>query len=198
MGRDKPQIILASASPRREQLLREMGLHFRIVVPGDVEELSAGAAPDVLAMQNAQRKARAVAGIHPNSLVIGADTVVILGGRFFGKPVDWADAHRMLTELAGHRHDVITGVCLAHRALDTELLFADTTRVFMRALSPAQIAEYLSRIDPLDKAGAYAIQEFGDGIIDRIEGSYSNVVGLPTERLRATLERLGMIRNDPA
>jgi septum formation protein len=87
---------------------------------------------------------------------------------------------------------VITGVCLVHRSLDTELVFADTTRVWMRRLSPAQIADYLASINPLDKAGAYAIQEHGEGIIERIDGSYSNVVGLPVERLRATLERLGM------
>jgi septum formation protein len=98
----------------------------------------------------------------------------------------------MLGQLAGQRHEVITGVCLVHRSLDTELVFADTTRVWMRRLSPAQIADYLASINPLDKAGAYAIQEHGEGIIERIDGSYSNVVGLPVERLRATLERLGM------
>ncbi|HVM62805.1 MAG TPA: Maf family protein [Verrucomicrobiae bacterium] len=193
MGRDKPQIILASASPRREQLLREMGLHFHVVLPNDVEELTAGAAPDVLAIQNAQRKARAVAGRHPDAIVIGADTVVVLNGKIFGKPLDRDDAHRMLTELAGQRHEVITGVCLVHRSLDTELLFADTTRVWMRPLASAQIMEYLAKVNPLDKAGAYAIQEHGDGIVARIEGSYSNVVGLPVERLRATLERLGIL-----
>ena len=189
---DKPQIILASASPRREQLLREMGLRFIVVRPDGVEEALTGATPDVLAMQNAQRKARAVAGRHPESLVIGADTIVVLDGRIFGKPRDPAEAGRMLQQLAGRRHEVITGVCLMHRSLDTELIFADTTRVWMRPLSRDQIAEYLGKINPLDKAGAYAIQEHGEGIVERIEGSYSNVMGLPTERLRATLEKLGM------
>ena len=193
MGRHKPQIILASASPRREHLLREMGLRFLVVRPDDIEELSGGAAPDVLAMHNAQRKARAVAGRHPDSIVIGADTIVVLAGKIFGKPRDREDAGRMLGQLAGQRHEVITGVCLIHRSLDTELLFADTTRVWMRPLSPAKISDYLAKVNPLDKAGAYAIQEFGEGIVERIDGSYSNVVGLPIERLRATLERLGMI-----
>jgi septum formation protein len=193
MGRDKPQIILASASPRREHLLREMGLRFLVVRPDDIEELSGGAAPDVLAMHNAQRKARAVAGRHPDSIVIGADTIVVLAGKIFGKPRDREDAGRMLGQLAGQRHEVITGVCLIHRSLDTELVFADTTHVWMRVLSSADISDYLAKVNPLDKAGAYAIQEFGEGIVERIDGSYSNVVGLPIERLRATLERLGML-----
>jgi septum formation protein len=193
MGRDKPQIILASASPRREHLLREMGLRFLVVRPDDIEELAGGAAPDVVAMHNAQRKARAVAGRHPDSIVIGADTIVVLAGKIFGKPRDREDAGRMLGQLAGQRHEVITGVCLIHRSLDTELLFADTTHVWMRPLPPAQISDYLAKVNPLDKAGAYAIQEFGEGIVERIDGSYSNVVGLPIERLRATLERLGML-----
>jgi septum formation protein len=193
MGRDKPQIILASASPRREQLLREMGVHFTIIRPEGIEELMGGAVPDVVAMKNAQRKARAVAGRHPHSMVIGADTIVVLDGKIIGKPRDRNDAQSMLGQLAGHRHDVITGVCLVHRSLDTELVFADTTRVWMRPLQPAQIAEYHAKIDPLDKAGAYAIQEHGDGIVERIDGSYHNVIGLPTERLQATLERLGIL-----
>jgi septum formation protein len=193
MGHNQPQIILASASPRRERLLREMGLRFVVVRLHDTEELSGGAAPDVVAMHNAQRKARAVAGRHPDSMVIGADTIVVLAGQIFGKPRDRADARRMLGQLAGQRHDVITGVCLVHRTLDTELVFADTTRVWMRQLSPAQIADYLASINPLDKAGAYAIQEHGEGIVERIDGSYHNVMGLPTERLQATLERLGMV-----
>src|SRR5580658_10049631 len=150
MASDKLQIILASASPRREQLLREMGVHFIIVRPDGIEELSGGAAPDIVAMQNAQRKARAVAGRHHDSLVIGADTIVVLDGKIFGKPRDRDDAQHMLGQLAGQCHEVITGVCLVHRSLDTELVFADTTRVWMRPLLPTQIAEYHSKVDPLD------------------------------------------------
>jgi septum formation protein len=193
MSSDKLQIILASASPRRDHLLREMGLRFAVIQPVGVEELQGGATPDVVAMQNAQRKARAVAGRHPNSLVIGADTIVVLHGKIFGKPRDREDAARMLGQLAGQAHEVVTGVCVLHRALDTELTFAETTRVWMRPLTHQQIVEYLDKINPLDKAGAYAIQEHGEGIIERIEGSYHNVMGLPTERLAATLERIGMV-----
>lgn len=194
MTSDKLQIILASASPRREQLLREMGLRFTVVQPTGVEELLGGAAPDVVAMQNAQRKARVVAGRHPDMVVIGADTIVVLKGKLYGKPRDREEAAQMLGQLAGQQHEVITGVCLSHRALDTELTFAETTRVWMRPLTQLQIAEYLDKINPLDKAGAYAIQEHGAGIVERIEGSYHNVMGLPTERVAATLERIGMVR----
>ena len=162
--------------------------------PTNVEELHAGAAPDVLAMQNAQLKTRAVAGRHPGSLVIGADTIVVLDGRIFGKPRGREDAVAMLEQLVGRRHEVITAVCLMHRSLDTEITFTDTARVWMRTLSREQIVDYLNKINPLDKAGAYAIQEHGAGIVERIEGSYHNVMGLPTERLAATLERIGMVR----
>jgi nucleoside triphosphate pyrophosphatase len=207
---NKLQIILASASPRRERLLREMGLRFTVVQPSNVEEFHSGAVPDVLAMQNAQRKVRAVAGAHPDAMIIGADTIVVLDGTIFGKPGDRNDAVRMLEQLAGRQHEVITGVCLRHDSFDTELTFADTTRVWMRPLTKKQIYNYFDKIDPPDDtserqdcpgewqrrhgflswAGAYAIQQ-GD-IVDRIEGSYSNVMGLPTERLGATLERLGL------
>ena len=180
----RPQLILASASPRRELLLREMGLRFRVVLPDGVEEILTGAAPDVLATQNAQLKARAVAGRHPGALVIGADTIVVLDGVVFGKPRDLAEAGAMLEKLTGREHEVITAVCMVHR---TEFSFTETSRVRMRQLSREQIAEYLKKINPLDKAGAYAAQEFGEMIIERVEGSFTNVMGLPIERLRAVL-----------
>ena len=209
----KPQIILASTSPRRAQLLREMGLHFIVMRPDGVEEATGGAAPDALVMQNAQRKAHAVAGRHPEAMVIGADTEVVLDGVVFGKPRDLNDAEMMLSKLAGRRHDVFTGVCVIHQALDTEITFADLSRVWMRPVSPRQIRDYFNKVNPLDNAsgeydyarkpqynrgvldfaGAYAIQEYGDMVVERIEGSYSNVVGLPVERLRALLLKLGVI-----
>ncbi len=186
------EFILASASPRREQLLREMGLPFRIVRPEGVAEELAGAAPEVVALENARRKARAVAARHADALVLGADTIVVLAGEVFGKPRDLTEAADMLARLAGRRHEVITAVCLIHRALETEIAFADRTGVWMRSLTRAQIAEFLAKINPLDKAGAYAIQEHGAGIVERIEGSFSTVMGLPVERLRATLQKLGL------
>ena len=186
----KPQIILASASPRREQLLREMGLRFTVVCPDSVEELFTGAIPEVLAVRNAQCKARAVAERHRAALVIGADTVVVLAGKLFGKPRNPAEAGRMLARLAGRQHEVFTGVCLVHRARNVEATFCDGTKVWMKPLTPAEIRAYHAKINPLDKAGAYAAQEHGDTIIERIDGSFSNVMGLPVERLRAILEKL--------
>lgn len=188
----KPEIILASTSPRRELLLREMGLRFTVIQPTGVEEATSGYAPDVLVMRNAQHKARAIAGRHRNALVIGADTEVVLDGVVFGKPRDLVDAEKMLGKLAGRRHDVLTGVCLVHRELDTEITFAERTGVSMRPLTTAQIRHYFTKVNPLDKAGAYGAQEFGELIIDRVDGSFSNVMGLPVERLRATLEKLGL------
>jgi septum formation protein len=189
----KPEIILASASPRREQLLREMGLRFRVVRPSNIEEATRGAAPEVLVMQNAQRKARAVAGRFREAVVIGADTEVALDGVVFGKPRDLADAETMLCKLAGRRHDVWTGVCLIHRALDTEITFAERTGVWMKPLTRDQIRDYFTKVNPLDKAGAYGAQEHGELILERVEGSFSNVMGLPVERLRATFEKLGWL-----
>ncbi len=188
-----PNIILASASPRREQLLREMGLHFRVITPDGVEEAVAGFTPEVLAMQNAQRKARAVAGRHRNAVVIGADTIVVLDGEVFGKPRDLNEATTMLSKLAGCRHEVLTGVCVIHHTFETEIMFADRSGVWMRALTPSQIRNYFAKVNPLDKAGAYGAQEHGELIIERVEGSFSNVMGLPVERLRATFEKLGML-----
>ncbi len=189
----KPEIILASASPRRELLLREMGLRFRVVQPTDVEEATGGAVPDVLAMQNAQRKACAIAGQHGDALVIGADTIVVLAGEVYGKPRDLAEAATFLGRLAGRRHDVFTGVCVISRARKTEITFAERTGVWIRPLTAAQIQDYFTKVNPLDKAGAYGAQEFGELILERVEGSFSNVMGLPIERLRTALEQLGVL-----
>lgn len=191
------EIILASASPRREQLLRALGLNFRVVKPVGIEERVDGLEPAALAMDNARRKAGAVAAVHPHALVIGADTVVVLAGRVFGKPAGREEAEQMLKELAGRQHEVITGVCVIHRPFDVELVFHDVTVVWMRPLTDAQRREYLTAIDPLDKAGGYAIQEHGERIIERIEGSRPNVMGLPVERLGAWLEKLGIACRPP-
>ena len=173
--------------------MREMGVRFTVLVPEGVPEELAGAAPQVLAMQNAQRKARAIAGRHPDGLVVGADTIVVLNGAVFGKPRDMAEAESMLARLSGHRHDVFTGVCIIHHVMETELTFAERTGVWMRALSVAQIRDYFTKVNPLDKAGAYGAQEHGELIIERVEGSFSNVMGLPVERLRASLAKLGLM-----
>lgn len=170
-----------------------MGLHFRVIRPDGVVEATYGAPPDVLVMQNAQRKAHAVAGRHRESLVIGADTEVFLDGVVFGKPRDLADAERMLAKLGGRVHEVFTGVCVIHHPFELELTFAERTRVWMRSLTGEQVRDYFTKVNPLDKAGAYGAQEHGELIIERVEGSFSNVMGLPVERLRASLEKLGLM-----
>ena len=141
-----------------------------------------------VAQINAHRKARAIAKRFPDFLVLGADTVVSLDGVLFGKPNDLAAARRMLKLLQGRTHEVATGVCLTHLRHRREVLFAEITFVTFHALGPDKIDGYLSSINPLDKAGGYAIQERGDVLVLDIDGSYSNVVGLPMERLRKELE----------
>lgn len=187
-----PPIILASASPRRAQLLREMELDFVILPARTPESDHQFMTPREVCQLNAYRKARLIAKQNPDALVIGADTEVVLGARIFGKPANRAEAGHFLRDLQGHDHEVITGVCLIHLRRHREKLFAVGTRVFFRPLGDADIEAYLGKINPLDKAGAYAIQEHGDLIIEKIEGSHSNVVGLPTEALGEALEEFAV------
>lgn len=182
-----PPLILASVSPRRSELLRQLGHEFA-VVPSDAEEAhSEDLTAREICLLNAYRKARAVAKRHPDALVLGADTLVYLGTRLYGKPTDFADAERMLAELQGQTHLVVTGVCLLHLRRHQQRLFADTTYVTFHPLEAPAIRHYLTQIQPLDKAGAYAIQEHGELIVEKIDGSYSNVVGLPLELLNHEL-----------
>ncbi|MFM1770153.1 MAG: hypothetical protein RJA22_2682 [Verrucomicrobiota bacterium] len=182
-----PAVILASASPRRSELLRGLGVEF-VVVPSRAAELEPEhLSPAETALVNAWRKARAVACRHPGRVVLAADTVVSLGAEQFAKPIDLADAERMLGRLQGRTHQVVTGVCLLSLRPWRERLFAVTTAVTFRRLHAGQIRRYLRRIHPLDKAGGYAIQEEGDQVVRGIRGSYTNVVGLPVERLREEL-----------
>jgi len=178
-----PPLILASASPRRAELLRNLKLEFK-VIPSDATEVFDGQlSPHELCQLNAHRKTRAVAKKNPDALVLGADTLVFLGREIFGKPRDLAGAERMLSRLQGQTHQVVTGVCLMHLRAHREKIFAVGTDVTFHPLDAEQIREYLSQINPLDKAGAYAIQEHGEKIVAEISGSYSNVVGLPVEKL---------------
>jgi septum formation protein len=181
-------LILASASPRRSQLLRSAGIEF-VVLPAHVNELDAEhLTPHETAQINAHRKARALAKRHPDALVLGADTVVCVGSRQFGKPANLADARRFLGELQGRTHEVVTGVCLLRQRRHEECLFAVSTLVTLRRLTPVAIRDYLSLANPLDKAGAYGIQEHGHLIVEALDGSYSNVVGLPVNEVLAVLE----------
>lgn len=200
MARVNDPIVLASASPRRAALLREMGLKFRVTVPRVEEITPKQFTPREIAQANAYRKAIAAACKHRRSVVIGADTVVALGKVVYGKPKDMPEAIRMIGRLQGRTHSVITGVCLVALARRKLRLFSVSTTVKFRSMTRRQIQSYLGKIQPLDKAGAYAIQEFGDEIVESVSGSYSNVVGLPVERLRDELRgfQLPHARKKPA
>ena len=182
-----PPVILASVSPRRAELLKQVVFRFQ-VMPSHAEECEhEHYSPREIAQLNAYRKARVVAKRCPDGLVIGADTVVALGMNLYGKPRNKRDAMRMLSELQGRAHEVVTGVCLLHLRGHRQSVFAEQTSVQFQRLTSKQIASYLSRVHTLDKAGAYAIQEEGELIVEAIDGSYTNVVGLPVERLREEL-----------
>jgi septum formation protein len=185
-----PPVILASASPRRSELLASMNIEFE-VVPSHVEELVDGYdfIPD-LCEANARIKAEPIADLHPECLVVAADTMVYLEDTLFGKPADLEDAHRMLTKLQGRTHQVTTGVSLIYHNEEISKSFSVITNVTFLSLVTKQISEYLAKIDPLDKAGGYAIQEHKQMIAKRVSGSVSNVVGLPVERLKEELNNL--------
>lgn len=170
-------LVLASASPRRSELLRNAGIPFEIH-PADIDETPLPAEDaKSCAERLALEKARAVACLRPDNVVLGADTVVVVDGQILGKPVDAADAARMLRLLSGRDHRVITGVCLV---VNGECSVAsETTVVKMVPISAQEIADYVATGEPLDKAGGYAIQGLASRWIPRIEGDYGNVVGLP-------------------
>jgi septum formation protein len=182
-----PSLILASESPRRKEMLRELGLEFTVVRSTVPELAPEHLSPSETAQINAYRKARATAKRFPDQLVLAADTVVSLGTELFGKPRTLAEAEHMLARLQGRTHQVITGVCMLHLRAHRQKLFAVSTAVTFRTLHVGQIRRYLSQISPLDKAGGYAIQEEADQIVKQIHGSFTNVVGLPMERLQDEL-----------
>lgn len=182
-----PPLILASASPRRAELLRQLKLEFEVVPSNAKEVFDDHLSPLELCQLNAHRKARAVAKKIPDALVLGADTLVFLDHNVFGKPSDKAHARDMLLQLQGRTHQVVTGVSLIHLRTHSEKIFAVSTDVLFRPLTPEQVDEYLVKIDPLDKAGAYAIQENGELVVSEISGSFSNVVGLPVEKVESEL-----------
>lgn len=174
-------LTLASKSPRRKELLKQIGIPF-VVVVSDAEEVSGNSwTPAALVVENAKRKARAVAEKYPDSPVLGADTVVSSEGKIFGKPKDKDEARKMLTALSGKMHEVTTGLALINR---NEIRTTSvTTKVFFDTMTKADIDAYIATDEPMDKAGAYAIQGKAARFIEKIEGSYSNVVGLPLNAL---------------
>ena len=184
------RLILASQSPRRRDLMNEAGYKFEIHASEAEEIHDASLSPPELTKENARLKAAEVAARHPGAAVIGADTLVFLEGDPLGKPRDMEEAEGMLGRLVGKTHQVCTGVCLIHPEADLSRTFHEVTKVTFQSLDTGQIRDYLAMIDPLDKAGAYAAQEHGELIIEKTEGSWTNVVGLPMEKLGSVLESL--------
>lgn len=186
------QLILASASPRREELLRELGLPFTVVPSGLPEELPPGP-PGESVRALALAKARAVAGRISSGVVLGADTAVVLGGVILGKPADPEDARRMLRALREETHEVITGVGLVEAPGGREATAVVVTRVRMGQYGDDEIEAYLATGEPYDKAGAYAIQGAGSRLVAHVDGCYTNVVGLPLSTTRRLLAEWGLL-----
>ena len=176
------RLVLASASPRRSELLSSAGFDV-IIRPSSVVELTEGLSPRDLVLANAEMKALSVAAATTGDLVLGADTIVVLDGEILGKPRDLTHAVQMLSRLSGRVHEVLTGVCMLRGGSVARCSFVESTQVAFRPLDPLMIAAYLAEIDPLDKAGAYAAQEDRGRLIERIEGSMENVIGLPVARV---------------
>lgn len=192
------KLILASNSPRRRQLLTELGLNYEVRLLEVAEDFPAHLRRAEVAEYLAAHKAAAyVAGLAPDEVVLTADTIVCLGDDVLNKPADVAEATAMLTRLQGRTHEVITGVCL--RCGDgRQVVFSDQTTVYFRALSPAEISHYIATAQPFDKAGAYGAQDWiGMVGITRLEGSYFTVMGLPVHRVWAELNKLGALPAHP-
>ena len=191
-----PPLVLASASPRRSDLLRAAGIAFEVVTADVDESIRAGEAPHAYVSRLAESKARTAAASCPGRFVLGADTVVVLGSSILGKPRDDADARRMLGLLSGRVHGVLTGVCLlspAASAGQPAAVQVAATSVQMAVLSDAEIGWYVASGEPMDKAGAYAIQSLASRFVERLEGSYSNVVGLPVTLVYGMCRDAGLL-----
>lgn len=186
------KIILASASPRRAQLMEQLGINFRIMVSEVDEQITPGQSPETLVQELARRKAEAVALGEDEGLVIAADTLVISDGHIFGKPTSPDEAVAMLQQLSGKSHTVVTGVAVVNAATGEVLTGAEKTEVYFRPLTEEEIWAYVRSGEPLDKAGAYGIQGLGSLLVSRIEGCFFNVVGLPLAKLAEMLRHFGV------
>lgn len=187
-----PGLVLASGSPRRREILERLGLRFR-VHSADVEELNViESSPADYVLANARLKSEAVAAMFPDEVVLAADTAVFLEDRVLNKPADREEAAFMLGQLSGKRHFVWTGIRLCHRAAGREWSEAVCSEVTFKPLDRSEILAYLERVNPLDKAGAYGIQEHGNMLGASCRGSFTNVMGLPMEETTRALAAFGI------
>jgi septum formation protein len=185
-------IILASASPRRKELLEKIGLKFKVEPSNYEEAISSKLKPHEFAKWLSFKKAKAVASHHQNALVIAADTVAVLKGKILGKPHTETEAKKMLATISGKSHSVITGFTIIDTENNKALSRSVETKVHMKKLTPDEIDVYVKSKEPLDKAGGYAIQGLGSVIVEKIEGDYFNVMGLPLSVLADSLREFGV------
>lgn len=188
-----PRLILASASPRRRELLATLGVPFDVVVADVTEHEDPSTDPREMVSHNAALKADWVAERHPNKFVLGADTTVFIDGHALNKPADLTEARAMLWRLSGRTHTVFTGLALRHKASGLRVDHGVASDVTFKPLTDAIISEYLAKVCTLDKAGGYAIQEHGDLIIADRKGSLSDIIGLPIEETKQILTNAGLL-----
>lgn len=191
-----PQLILASASPRRRELLDRAGVAFSIIPSQTTEEVLPGEIPEDYVWRIAKEKAHDVATQHPESWVLAADTIVTIDGLILGKPLNEADGSRMLHLLSGRSHHVMTAFVLLQTEQRKEIQQRVRSTVTFKSLTDDQIAAYLATGEPSDKAGAYAVQGLGADLVERVEGSYTNVVGLPMNEVLEVLKAVGIITQE--
>lgn len=187
-----PSLVLASCSPRRAALLSEGGFKFEIASPRVAEKFDAALTLRELTLWNAIRKGMSIAQTRPDAVVLAADTLVALENQVIGKPTDLSEAAQMLRRLSGRTHEVCSAVAIYRQTSGRSAVFHEVSRVRFHRLSDAIIESYLAKVGPLDKAGAYAAQGSGAEIIAKIEGSFTNVVGLPMEKTVAALAKFGV------
>jgi septum formation protein len=188
-----PRLILASASPRRRELLSRLGVAFEVLVADVTEHEDPCTDPRVMVEHNAALKAEWVAALHPDAIVLGADTTVFLDGRAINKPADLEEARSMLRRLSGRTHTVFTGVALRGMAGRLKVDEGVASEVTFKAFGDEVIETYLRTVDTLDKAGAYSIQEGTDLIVAGYSGSFTNIMGLPMERTKQILTGYGLL-----
>ncbi len=180
--KNRCKIILASKSPRRAEILRMIGIDFRVIPSNIKEEINVKITQDKIAEILSQKKAKRISEKYPNDTIIGADTIVISNGEIFGKPKDEKESKQMLKELSGNSHKVITGVTIVNESIGAIKTFSDTTEVFVRKIPKNQIEYYIKNFNTLDKAGSYGIQDWFSVWIKKINGCYYNVMGLPASK----------------
>lgn len=188
-----PQLILASASPRRRELLAQLGVRFEVVVAQVTEHEEPATPPRVMVAHNAALKADWVAARHPDAVVLGADTTVFIDEQALNKPRDLDDARAMLRRLSGRTHAVFTGLAVRRQRDGLQIDEGVCSEVTFKVLDEATISTYLARVHPLDKAGAYGIQQEADLIVAGYRGSFTNIVGLPVETTKQILTRCGLL-----